>query len=147
MSRKAGPTKGDPFSIRLSRATDEFVASEARRTRRSKSAVVELLTEEAARMRRFPGIAFRGHDADRRAWVIGTGLDVWQIVDAYRDFQSVQVMATETDLTERQIALALAYAEHYPDEIEAAISENHRPLSELRQLYPTFVVEHVSLPA
>jgi len=52
--------KGEPFSVRFSLSTDRFVEAEARRTRRSKSAVVEALTEEAARMRRFPGIGFRG---------------------------------------------------------------------------------------
>ena len=31
------------------------------------------------------GIAFRGAGHERRAWVVGTALDVWQIVDAYRE--------------------------------------------------------------
>lgn len=68
--------KSRPFSIRLSQTTDRFVEAEARRTKRSKGAIVEALTEEAARMRRFPGIGFRDEDANRRAWMIGTGLDV-----------------------------------------------------------------------
>jgi uncharacterized protein (DUF433 family) len=129
-------TKGGPFSIRLSRSTDQLVTAEARRTRRSKSAVVEALTEEAARMRRFPGIGFRGDDAHREARVMGTGLDVWEIVEAYRDFGSVQRMVSETELSEREVRLALAYAERYPDEIEEALGENRRPLEELRELYP-----------
>jgi uncharacterized protein (DUF433 family) len=129
-------TKGGPFSIRLSHSTDQFVAAEARRTRRSKSAVVEALTEEAARTRRFPGIGFRGEDAHREPWVIGTGLDVWEIVEAYRDFGSVERMVSDSELSEREVRLALAYAEHYSDEIEDALRENRRPLAELRELYP-----------
>ena len=35
-------------TIRLSRTTDGFVAAAAQRTRRSKGAIVEALTEEAA---------------------------------------------------------------------------------------------------
>ncbi len=136
MARESRPTKGEPFSIRLSKPTDQFVAEEARRTRRSKSAIVESLTEEAARMRRFPGIGFRGPEASREAWVIGSGLDVWEIVEAYRDFGSLERMLAETDLSERQLRLALAYAEAYPDEIEQALAENRRPIEELRQLYP-----------
>ncbi|MGH8908702.1 MAG: hypothetical protein ACRD0K_19950 [Egibacteraceae bacterium] len=124
--------KGSPFSIRLTEATDRFVATEARRTKRSKSAIVEALTEEAARMRRFPGIGFRGVDADRRAWVIGTGLDVWQIIEAFNDFGSIEPMVAETDLSERQIRLALTYREHYPTELDEAIAENRRSLGELR---------------
>jgi hypothetical protein len=56
----AGEPKGDPFSIRLSRSTELLVEGEARRTRRPKSAIVEALTEEAARVSRFPGIGFHG---------------------------------------------------------------------------------------
>jgi hypothetical protein len=70
--------------------------------------VLEALAAEAARMRQFPGIAFRGTDWERRAWVIGTALDVWQIVEAFRDFGSVEDMAAEGAASERQIRLALA---------------------------------------
>jgi uncharacterized protein (DUF433 family) len=112
------------------------VALEARRTRRSKSAVVEALTEEAARMRRFPGIGFRDEDHRRRAWVVGTGLDVWEIVEASRDFGSRERMLIETDLSERQINLALAYAGHYPEEIEEQLRDNRPSPEELSQLYP-----------
>jgi uncharacterized protein (DUF433 family) len=136
MERAGSDRKGDPFSIRLSRQTEAFVADEARRQKRSKSALVEELTEEASRMRRFPGIGFRGPGAGRRAWVIGTGLDVWEIVEASRDFNSSADMAARTDLSGRDISLALAYAEQHPDEIEESIAENRRPLDELRDLNP-----------
>jgi len=140
---RAKVTKGEPFSIRLSRSTDQFVADEARRTRRSKSAIVEALTEEATRMRRFPGMGFRGPEAGREAWVIGSGLDVWEIVEAYRDFGSLERMLGETDLSERQLRLALAYAEAYPDEIEQALAENRRPVEDWRRLYPFVHVTEV----
>jgi hypothetical protein len=41
--------------------------------------------EEALKARLFPGIAFRGDDDDRRARLIGTNLDVWQVIEAYKD--------------------------------------------------------------
>src|SRR6266545_5888185 len=81
---------GGPISIRLSHATDQLVAAEARRTRRSKSAVVQAFTEETARTRRFPGIGFRGDDAARRAWVIGSGLDVWEIAQMVEEFGTLE---------------------------------------------------------
>jgi uncharacterized protein (DUF433 family) len=128
--------KGSPFSIRLNGSTDRFVADEARRTRRSKSSIVEMLTEEAARMRRFPGIGFRGADANRRAWLIGAGIDVWMVVEAYQSFGSVERMVAETDLDESQVRLALAYRREYPDEIDEAIARNRVSLEEARELYP-----------
>lgn len=144
MAQSSRATKGEPFSIRLSKATDQFVAEEARRTKRSKSAIVEALTEEAARMRRFPGIGFRGPEGGRDAWVIGTAFDVWQIVEAYRDLGSAERMLAETDLSERQLRLALAYADAYHDEIEQALAENRRPVEEFRQLYPFIRISEVT---
>lgn len=129
--------KSRPFSIRLSSLTDELVTREARRTRRSKGAIVEMLAEEALRTRRFPGVAFRGADWNRRPWVIGTGLDVWEIVAASRSFSSSQDMAARSDLTEPQIQLALAYYKEFPEEIEEAIRDNQAPLARLQREFPT----------
>lgn len=129
-------TKSKPLSIRISRDTEELVAAEARRTRRSKGAVIEGLAEEALRTRIFPGIAFRGEDFERRAWVIGTAFDVWQAVDAHRDLGSVEAMVAEGNLGERQVRLALAYYERFPDEIDEAIALQRRPLAQLRSEYP-----------
>jgi hypothetical protein len=135
-TRSSDRQTGEPISIRLSRPTDQLVAAEARRTRRSKSAVVSAFTEETARTRRFPGIGFRGDDAARRAWVIGSGLDVWELVHMLEDLGSVERLVDETHLTERQIRLALAYRDAFPDEIGDAIVDNRRPTQELKVLFP-----------
>src|SRR5271156_1930060 len=116
--------KSAPFSMRLSKNMEALVELEATRTGRSKGAIVEALAEEALRMRLFPGVAFRGVDWERRAWVIGTALDVWQIVDAHRDIESVKRMAEGGSANERQIRLALDYYERFPQEIDAAIADN-----------------------
>lgn len=128
--------KSKPFSIRISADTDALIASEARRTHRSKGAVIESLAEEALRMRMFPGIAFRGEDWDRRPWAIGTAFDVWQIVDAHRDLGSVEAMVAAGNLSERAVRLGLAYYERFPEEIDEAIALQRRPLAQLRTEYP-----------
>jgi len=122
--------------VRFSLPTDHVVEDEARRTKRSKSAIVEALTEEAVRTRRFPGIGFRGEDATRRPWVIGSGLDVWEIAQMIEDFGSLQSVVEQTQLSERQARLAAAYRDSYPEEIEQAISENRRTAEQWRELYP-----------
>lgn len=136
--------KSQPFSIRLSRATDLLVSEEMNRTGRSRSAVVEDLAEEAAKMRIFPGIGFRGPEP-RRAWVMGTGLDVWEIVEMYQECEGdVQLLVEDYEsLSERAIKLALVYAERFPDEIEARLAANRRPLSELLELYPFVQVVYI----
>jgi uncharacterized protein (DUF433 family) len=128
--------KGEPFSVRFAAATDRAVAAEASRLQRSKSAIVEALTEEAMRTRRLPGIAFRGDDVARRPWVIGSGLDVWEICEMLDAAESIDDLVADTHLTERQLHLALAYREQYPDEIEEAIGENRRTTAEWQELYP-----------
>jgi hypothetical protein len=122
--------------VRLEEETERLIEADARRTRRSKSAVVEAFTEEAARVRRSPGIAFRGDDARRRAWVIGSGLDVWEIAQMVDEYGSTEMLVTETQLTPAQVRLALAYRSAYPAEVDEAIAENRRPLDELRTLFP-----------
>jgi uncharacterized protein (DUF433 family) len=128
--------KGQPFNVRLQEQTEKLVEAEARRTRRSKSAVVEAFTEETARTRRFPGIAFRGDDARRRPWVIGSGLDVWEIVQMLEDFGSADALVGDTPLTPAQVRLAVAYRDAYPDEIDEAIADNRRPIDDVAALFP-----------
>lgn len=128
--------RGQPFSVRLDERTERMVEAEARRTKRSKSAVVEALTEEAARARRFPGIAFRGDDAGRRPWVIGTGLDVWEIVQMLEDAGSVEALVRASHVSPAQVRITIAYRDAYPDEIAEAIEENRRPIADVDALYP-----------
>lgn len=136
--------KSEPFSLRLSPVVEALVSEEAKRTRRSKGAVVEALATEALKTRLFPGIAFRGVDWERRGWLIGTALDVWEIVAAYRDFGSVERMAAKTDLSERQIRLAMAYYERFPAEIDEAIGRSRLSLEALRAAFPSIDVASVS---
>jgi uncharacterized protein (DUF433 family) len=129
-------TKGQPFSVRLEERTERLIEAEARRTRRTKSAVVEAFTEETAKTRRFPGIAFRGDDARRRAWVIGTGLDVWEIIHMLEDFGSPEAIAADMPLSLAHVHVAMAYREAYPDEIDEAIADNRRPVGDVDVLFP-----------
>lgn len=138
-------TKSAPFSMRLSKRVEALVDQEARRTGRSRGAIVEALAEEALRMRLFPGIAFKGADWERRAWVIGTALDVWQIVDAHHDMGAVERMVEDGAANERQIRLALAYYERFPEEIDAAIAENGRTIEQLEEEFPFIAVSRTGI--
>jgi len=132
----AYPAKTQPFSIRLGALADLLVRDEVRRSGRSRSVVVEELAEEAAKARLHPGIAFRGRP--RRAWVIGSGLDVWEIIELLRSYDGDEdlLRGSHPLVGERHLRAARAYAERFPEEIEPLLEENHRPLQELRQLYP-----------
>ena len=97
---------------------------------------MEAFTEETARVRRFPGIGFRGDEPRRRAWVIGAGLDVWELIEMLGDFGPPDALTASMPLTPMHVRLATAYRNAYPDEIDAAIAENRRTADELALLYP-----------
>ena len=136
MAQSRKERKTEPFSIRLSPATDAIVTDEARRSGRSRGAIVEELALEAAKMRLFPGIGFRGRP--RRAWVIGTGLDVWEVIDLLDSFErdTAEILDNYPLLSDRALMLAQAYAERFPNELAHFLDGNRRPLDELRALYP-----------
>lgn len=133
-------TKSVPFSIRLSPSLMRYADAEGRRTRRPTGTVVEALAEEAMRCRLFPGIAFRGTDWARRAWVIGSGLDVWEIAQAIEDAGSVDALVARSDLSERHARIAASYTDVHRDEVARQVEENRPSVDDIRQRYPSFEV-------
>lgn len=140
-----GITKSAPFSLRLSPRIHARVSVLAKRTKRSKADVIESLIDEADRCRRYPGIAFRGEEPNRRPWVVATGLDVWEIIRALQDFENDAArMARESEVGRQEIELAVAYYREFPDEVDDAIALDRRSVAELRAEYPfiqTMVIE------
>jgi hypothetical protein len=67
---------------------------------------------------------------------IGSGLDVWEIIQILEDFGSIESLEKQTQLSERQVHLAVAYRDSYPEEIAEAIAENRRGTEQWRELYP-----------
>jgi uncharacterized protein (DUF433 family) len=128
--------KGQPVSIRLGEETALLVSEESRRSGRSRSAVVEELADEAAKARLFPGVAFRGRP--RRAWVIGTGVDVWELIELLRAYGGDvgKLRKNHPRVTDRAARIAASYAKRFPDEIQERIAANSRTPTELRELYP-----------
>jgi uncharacterized protein (DUF433 family) len=129
--------KTDPFTVRLQPRIEARIAEIARETKRSKGAVLEELADEAERTRRFAGVAFRGPHWSRRAWVLGTSLDVWEIVQAWQDFgENRDEFLAKSVLTERQLAIALAYYREFQEEVDQAVADNRRSMGELLSRYP-----------
>jgi hypothetical protein len=98
--------------------------------------------EEAARAERYPGIAFRGTEGSRRAWVPGTALDVWEIVAGHEEMGR-QRFLEETGISEDRLDDALAYHRAYPDEVDEKIKENARPLEYWRERYPNLDIQAI----
>jgi len=92
-------------------------------------------------MRRHPGIAFRGPDHRRRAWVIGSPFDVWEVIQAWQDLgEDAGRVQDQFALTSRQMNLALAYYREFPDEVDDALVLARRSSEELEAAYPSIDV-------
>lgn len=110
--------------MRLLPHVDAGVVALARRTGRDVSAVANEILEEGLRLRRIPGIYFRDTPSGRVAHVSGTGLGVFEIIRGYREMDSdwARLRVGFHWLSEAQLRAAFAYAEAYPDEIEARLA-------------------------
>jgi uncharacterized protein (DUF433 family) len=102
--------------------------------------MLERLAEEALRMRRFPGIVFRGPEHRRRASVAGTGMDVWEILMLH-GVEGRETLLGAHPVTERQLDVALAYYREHPGEIDLFLEENSRPPEYWQELYPGLNME------
>jgi uncharacterized protein (DUF433 family) len=122
--RRYMTVSGKPIGLRL----PEDVRSEIEREQKMRgttfSAAAISLLREAIRMRRVPGIHFvEGVAGSRRAAVVGTGLEVWEIVRTYKEVGEDygELRRSYPWLSEPQLRAALSYHELYPDEIEARL--------------------------
>lgn len=110
--------------IRVSEPLAAEIEREARRRARSWSATAADLLDEAIRMRRAPGVVFADGPAGRRAVVAGTGLDVWEVVAAWRhggeDLDALR--AAYPWLAASALHAALGYYRLYPAEIDDRLS-------------------------
>jgi uncharacterized protein (DUF433 family) len=121
------------FSARTLRRLDER-AHEIRETR---TALAERYVEEGLRMDEHPGGGFADGPAGRRAVVLGSGLDVWEVVDTVKQNRgSVDAAARYLELPASVVRSAVRYYAAFPDEIDDllarrdAIAERERMTAE-----------------
>jgi uncharacterized protein (DUF433 family) len=115
-----------PVSIRIPEEVREEIEEIARCKSRTFTSVVNEMLTEAVKMRRIPGIDFVDGLTGRRARIVGTGLEVWEVISGYRaeDENWEHLKEAFLWLSDFQLRAALAYAEAYPDEINERIRRN-----------------------
>jgi len=109
--------------IRISEKLEGEILLEAEARGKSWSATTNELLEEALRMRRAPGVVFMDGPSGRRAVVAGTGIDVWEVVGAWKagGMDDAKLSQDFDWLTETQLRAALGYYSLYPVEIDARL--------------------------
>lgn len=114
------------------------VRRQAAEQSRDARTLIEEMIEESIRTRRFPSIGFRGGPTGRRAWILGTPLDVWEMVELYRG-KGRERLIEEHGVFEGRLDLTLAYYEAYPEEIDRRIAANARTPAEWHRLSPSVI--------
>jgi len=67
----------------------------------------------------FPGIGFRDSIGGREAYVLGSRVAVWEVVDVYGEAKAIGRTADHFGWPDYLVKCALAYARNFPDEIAA----------------------------
>jgi uncharacterized protein (DUF433 family) len=125
-------------SFRLSSRTLELLGERAGETSESRNALAERLLDEGLRIDRHPLIRFRtGGSGLRRPALVGTRVDIWQVIDTVRgEDGNVADAAEYLGLTEAMIRAAVDYYADFAEEIDAyraeelAFAERERERSE-----------------
>lgn len=118
-----------PKMIRMPDEVRLPIEEEAHLARRDFSSVVNEMLQEGIKMRRIPGVLFADSPSGGRvARIAGTGLEVFEVVQAYRSVENSWARLKEAFhwLSDTQLRAALAYAEAYPDEIEERIRRDEQ---------------------
>ena len=83
------------------------------------------LVEEGLRRSEFAFIDFRDSAAGRQAYIQGSTLAVWEIILLLRNYKAdASAVAKHLAWPEAKVKAALHYGQAFPEEIEAALSEN-----------------------
>ncbi len=113
-------------SLRIRRETLKAIEEMRREREVDFSTLANELLEEAARMRRCPGIVFAYGPTGRRARVAGTGIDVWEVIATFRSLKGNirRLRKAYPHLAQFQLLAALNYYRHFKDEIDRRIASN-----------------------
>ncbi len=121
-------------SFRFDPGTLERLERRALASGRTQTALVERYVDEGLRLEEHPAIVFNDGPAGRRASLVGSGLDVWEIVSTVQNSDgSAADAAAYLGVPDRMVTDALRYYADYRYEIDAWIAENDR-MSEAEEL-------------
>ena len=131
-------------SLRIQKDIARAIQESAESSGKDFSSVTNELLAEAVKVRRCPGILFADGPSGRRARIAGTGIDVWEGIDAYHGVgrKWARLRKSYHWLSEAQLRAALGYFTAYPDEIDRQITRNEAWTKErLAGRHPTLAAD------
>jgi len=114
-----------PFSLRLQVGAAERLQRRARRTGTPARTLAQRYVEEGLRHDDHPLVHFVDGPAGRRAALVGSGLDVWEVIATVRDnANDVRQAASYLGVPVGIVQAAIAYYGDYRAEIDEEIALN-----------------------
>lgn len=124
---------GQPISLRLAETTIERLGVRAERERIKRRTLAQRYVEEGLRMDEHPLVRFVDGPAGRRARLLGSGLDVWEVIAAVRDNgNNLEAAAEYMELSKGLVQAAVGYYGSHTNEINDWISRNEQLAAEAR---------------
>lgn len=125
-----------PLSVRLSDATINRLGARARRVHLPPRTLAQRYVEEGLRMDEHPLIRFADGPAGRRARLLGTGKDVWEVIAVVRDNDAEAAEAASyLEIPLGLVQAAIAYYGIYTAEIDQQIEANEQEADEAHTAY------------
>jgi uncharacterized protein (DUF433 family) len=120
-----------PLSVRLTEATIRRLGARARRVHLPPRTLAQRYVEEGLRMDEHPLIRFAEGPAGRRARLVGTGKDVWEVIAVVRENGGDPAEAARyLEIPLGLVQAAVAYYGAYTDEIDQWIVLNEQEAAE-----------------
>ncbi len=120
-----------PLSLRLDEAALTRLGTRATRMQMPPRTLAQRYVEEGLRMDEHPLVRFADGPAGRRARLIGTGSDVWEVIATVRDNGGdVAEAATHLQLPLGLVQAAVGYYGAFRSEIDGWIERNEREAAE-----------------
>ena len=136
----ANGEKKKAVSFRFGTSTIERLKERSAETGSAQGVLAERYIEEGLQMDDHPGIYFRDGGSGRRPALLGTRLDVAEVIETLRqNSSSVAEAADYLDLSPAQVEMAVRYYAEYQRDVDAwiaqsrAIAERERELSAKRE--------------
>ncbi|HEV3095276.1 MAG TPA: DUF433 domain-containing protein [Solirubrobacteraceae bacterium] len=118
-SKQSVAFRFDPITVR-------HLKQRAQETDSAQTALAERYIEEGLRRDEHPLISFRDGEAGRRPTLLGTRLDVAEIITTIRqNDSSIEETADYLEVPVEQIDACLRYYADYKDEVDAWIEQTH----------------------
>ena len=121
-----------PLSVRLTDATIQRLGARARSVHLPPRTLAQRYVEEGLRMDEHPLVRFAEGPAGRRARLVGTGKDVWEVIAAVRDNGGdAAETARYLEMPLGLVQAAITYYGAYSDEVDQWIDLNEQEAAEV----------------